>query len=223
MRLRPSVSSALALLVGAWVALPAVAEAQPKSRDDGYFAPKLMLGIAGNVGFGASAPGGANLSADADPELTFGGGFAYMKPLHRYFVLGGQLALQSWKTKNSSGDRNLMGDLTVVPQARLPLTHDVELFVSLPIGISLDILNQVGVNVAGIANVEADNALGFTVSLLAGARFALSDGFGLLAELGYTLHSFSHSITVQAPLVTATGGDVDVTIEQLALDVGVFF
>jgi hypothetical protein len=218
MRLLRTVPTVLAFVVVAWCTRPAAAQTQVESRDDGYFAAKLMLGLAGS----ASASVG-NVSGSSDADVTFGGGFAYMAPLHRYFVLGGQLALQSWRTSNGNGSRNLMGDLTVVPQGRLPVTHDVELYVSVPIGISLDFLNQVGANVSGIANVDADPAVGFTFSVLAGARFGLSDNFGLLAELGYTLHSFSHSVTAQALGVTATTGNIDVDIEQLALNLGVFF
>jgi hypothetical protein len=97
-----------------------------------------------------------------------------------------------------------------------------------PIGVSLDFLNQVSANAGGVAgaSVDADPAVGFTVSFMAGARFALADSFGLLAELGYSIHSFSHDVSVSAN-VGALGGsvntNVDVDIGQFALNAGVFF
>jgi hypothetical protein len=220
MRLRslaPVLLAALANLITAH----ATAQDKTQSRDQNYFAAKLMLGIGGSVDVGLG-----NLSASGDAELTFGGGFAYMVPLHRYFVLGGQLAVQSWQTKagdNANAGRNVMGDLTVVPQGRLPLTHDVELYLAMPIGLSLDFLNQANVDVAGVANVDIDPAVGFTISFMAGARFGLSESFGLLAELGYSLHSFSHSASAQAAGVGVSLNNVDIDIGQFALNAGVFF
>jgi hypothetical protein len=202
--------------------------AQTQSRDENYFAAKLMLGIGGDVDASIG-----NASGSSDAELTFGGGFGYMVPLHRYFVLGGQLSVQSWQSKagdNANADRNVMGDLTAVPQGRLPLTHDVELYLAVPIGLSLDFLNrsQVTAGVAGLggASVDVDPALGFTVSFMAGARFALADNLGLLAELGYSLHTFSHSVTVSGNVLGIGGGastDLDIDIGQFALNAGVFF
>lgn len=228
MRMRSLPSAVLAVLAGGLIAAHAAAQdkSPTQSRDENYFAAKLMLGLGGDVDVGVG-----NVSGSGDAEVSFGAGFGYMVPLHRYFVLGGQIALQSWKAENNgntNNDRNLMGDLTLVPQGRLPLTRDVELYLAVPIGLSVDFLNQIGANVAGAAgaSVDADPAVGFTISFLAGARFALADSFGLLAELGYSLHSFSHNVSVSAN-VGGVGGsvntDVDVDIGQFALNVGVFF
>lgn len=215
--------AAIALAVGLTLSAPAAAQSDSGSRDEAYFALKLMLGLAGD----ASVDYG-NASSNDDLKLTYGGGLAYMVPLHRYFALGGQLAIQSWQTKggdNLNTDRNVMGDLALVPQGRLPLTHDIELYIALPLGLSLDILNGASYDLLGLGLVQfdADNALGFTVSLLFGARFALSDNFGLLAEVGYTRHDFSHDVHAQALGVGATVNGIDVTLEQVALNLGAFF
>jgi hypothetical protein len=232
MRLRSLPIAVLAVLATALIGASAAAQdkAQTQSRDENYFAAKLMLGLGGDVD---ASVGNSNTSASSDAELTFGGGFGYMVPLHRYFVLGGQLSVQSWQSKagdNANADRNVMGDLTLVPQGRLPLTHDIELYVAVPIGLSLDFLSrsQVTAGVGGIggASVDVDPALGFTVSFMAGARFALADSFGLLAELGYSLHSFSHSVTGTVNVLGASAGastDLDIDIGQFALNAGVFF
>jgi hypothetical protein len=230
MRLRSLPSAVFAVLAIGSIAARGAAQdnAQAQSRDENYFAAKLMLGIGGDVDASVG-----NASGSSDAELTFGGGFGYMVPLHRYFVLGGQLSVQSWQSEagdDANADRNVMGDLVVVPQGRLPLTHDVEIYLAIPIGLSLDFLSQdqVGAGVAGVggASVDVDPAIGFTVSFMAGARFALADSFGLLAELGYSLHSFSHDVTVQVGALGIGGGastDVDVDIGQFALNAGVFF
>jgi hypothetical protein len=186
--------------------------------DDSYFAAKLMLSIAGNVGVG---------ELDDDAEPSYGVALAYMHPLHKYFVLGGEVSVQSWQTESAADldlDRNLLLDLTLVPQLRLPVGGIVELYVSLPIGVALDFLNGVDdVNVGGIASADIDPAVGLAFSALVGARFTLLGGFGVLAELGYSLHSFSHGVDAQAGAVAIDGGDIDVTVEQFALRAGVYF
>jgi hypothetical protein len=73
---------------------------------------------------------------------------------------------------------------------------------------------------------DADPALGFTLSILAGARFAFGDRFGLLAEAGYTRHIFSHDVTLRMTSFGArsrTHTDLDIDVEQLAFNVGVWF
>jgi hypothetical protein len=58
-----------------------------------------------------------------------------------------------------------------------------------------------------------------------GVRFALSDGFGMLAELGYVLHSFEHSVEadVSGVVSTAVSVDVDFDLGQPLLSVGAYF
>jgi hypothetical protein len=211
--------TAVSLVLAMWLLVPVLVHAQQtKSRDDAYFAGKLLLGVAGNADIGP---------ADDDLETTYGLAFAYMHPLHRYFALGGEIALQSWQTEladDLNADRNVLGDLTIVPQGRLPITHDVELYLALPIGLTLDFFNGAGtLGVGGVGTVDTDPALGFTLSFLFGARFALSQSVGLLAELGYTLHSFSHDIDARTALGSARVGNVDFDLSQLALRFGVFF
>lgn len=220
-----------------WVAavvlwtLPARAQ-ESQRRDDPYFALKLMLGLGGTVSTGganvtvAGATISGNGSASDNLRPTFGGGVQYMHPLHRYFALGGVLAAQSWQSRagdDANASRNLMFDLSIVPQGRLPISDSIELYLALPIGLSLDAWNEASVSAAGVT-VNADHALGLNLSLLAGARFALSKSVGLLLELGYTMHSFSHDVHVQIPNVLGvTVASVDLTLEQVALNFGVFF
>jgi hypothetical protein len=221
----------------AWVgllalgALPAQAQ-ESQSRDDPYFALKLMLGLAGSASGGASINvngatlNGANGAANDNLRPTFGGGVQYMHPLHRYFALGGVFAIQSWQSRggdNANASRNLMFDLSVAPQGRLPIGDSVELYVALPFGLSLDYWNEVAVSTAAVT-IKTDPALGFNLSLLAGARFALSKSAGLLLELGYTMHSFSHDVHVEVPnVISVNAASIDFTLEQLALNFGAYF
>jgi hypothetical protein len=234
-RLRVSSCCIGAVLVAcALPARPAAAE-DKSALEDPYFAIKLLLGVTGSVSSsgGSVSVGGTTVSGNGtsvsnDLNPTFGGGAQYMYPLHRYFALGGLFAVESWKAKGTypSGSRNLLLDLSVVPQGKLPLTDTIELYLSVPIGLTLDFWNQVSgsVTVAGVsASTSADTAVGYNLSLLFGARFALSRSVGLLAEVGYTRHAFSHTISGNALGLGGAGVSADLTLEQLALDVGVFF
>jgi len=222
----------LAALVCLLVSTTAAAQ-QTESRDDPYGLVKLLLGVAGSV---SSSGGSANVggvtatstgtSASDDLRLTFGGGAQYMHPLHRYFVLGGLFSVQSWQSRgqhNAGNGRSLMLDLDVVPQGRLPITNDIELYIGLPIGLTVDFLNGPTAMAAGVNVSGKDTAVGFNFSAVFGARFALSKSVGLLAEVGYVLHSFSHDIKVTAPIVGTVTASAHLPLEQLALNAGVFF
>jgi hypothetical protein len=213
---------------------PAAAE-NKTALEDPYLALKLMLGVAGsasssggsvNIGGATVSSSGTSISNDLNP--TFGVEAQYMVPLHRYFALGGLFAVQSWKAKGTyaNDSRNLLLDLSVVPQGKLPLTDTIELYLSVPIGLTLDFWNQASgsVTVAGVnASTSADTAVGYNLSLLFGARFGLSRSVGLLAEVGYTRHAFSHTVTGNALGLGGGGVSADLTLEQLALNLGVFF
>lgn len=212
-------------------ARPATAQERPRveSRDDPYFLVKLMLGLGGSVTgsnptVGGITTGGVSGSANLDP--TFGGGLQYMHPLHRYFALGGVFALQSWRSSaggDNNRDRNTLLDLAIAPQGRLPLSHDVELYLSLPIGATLDFYNEISASVGGVS-VSADNAVGWNLALMAGARFALGERIGLAVEAGYARHEFSHDLHGNVPgIASGTLASLDMTLEQFALNAGVFF
>ena len=205
---------------------------QPQSQDKPYFAPELILGVGGSADV---TPSGAVLNVpvsgdlwSSEPEPTFGFGAKYMHPLHRYFVLGGQLSLQWWNTQaldDFNQDRSLLMDLAIVPQGRLPVTDGIELTLGLPVGLSLDFWGGDGFAFAvGPAAISADvsTGIGFNLALMFGARFALSDAIGLITELGYALHSVSHSVDVMV-LGAAPSGDFDLSLGQPVLQVGVSF
>jgi len=199
-----------------------VASAHADAVDDGYFAAKLMLGVAGEAEFEAEA--GPSVSSDL--ELTYGAGVQYQHPLHEHFSLGGQVALRSWQTEagdNANADRNLLLDVALVPAARVELDHDAELYLAVPVGLALDFWGDDGFNTGSeVVSAEVSTGVGLGVAFMLGARFALSDGFGLLGELGYELHAFSHTVTAMAVGAEAET-DFDVSMGQLAINLGAFF
>lgn len=195
--------------------------------DEGYFAPKLMLGVGGKVEVEASVAG-FNGSVDDDLELSYGGGLQYVHPLHEYFALGGLVGLRSWTSDDwddANLDRNLLLDIAIMPEGRLPLNRDVELYLAVPIGLALDFWGEDGINAGAggttVVATDVNTGVGFGVAFLLGGRFVLADGFGLFAELGYQLHSFTHEGHVMVIGIDADQ-DFDYDLGQVAINAGVF-
>lgn len=202
------------------------AHAQDRNADaeDPYFAAKLMLGVAGEGEIEFDGLAGAG--GEGDLEVTYGAGLQYQHPLHEFFSLGGQLSLRSWQSEVEEDapvdvDRNLLFDISLVPAGRYMVDHDVELYLAIPVGLALDFPGDDGFAAGGAASAEVNTGVGLNLAFMLGARFTVSEGFGLLAELGYQLHSFSHELEAMAAGVT-TSTEFDVSLGQVAINVGVF-
>jgi hypothetical protein len=220
----------------ATLALTTVAHAD---RDDAlrgdYLAIKVTLGIGGSSDLQSDSVSLLGATFDVrdasgwndDLELSYGLAAQYMWDLHRYFALGGLFGVLSWRSEvddDFDADRNIGFDLAVVPQGRLPLSDAVELYVSVPIGVTLDLFNQADRQALnGNFKLEGDSAIGFALSVLLGARFAITRSFGLLAEFGYTYRTFGHEITVIAAGSTLAKINGDISVGQFALNVGAWF
>lgn len=214
------VSTLLALLVPALLAHAAPALAQEaRSQDDSYVAIELLLGVGGEADLGFDVAGFSG-SGDVDLDPSFGGALSWMHPLHRYFVLGVQLGALSWEFENA-GDRNLLIDVLAVPQGRLPINDELELTLSLPLGLVVDFWGGDSFQ-AGAVMADVAPAVGFELGLLLGLRYAVSNDVGLLARLGYVMHSFTHEIEVSVGAATGSQ-DVDVSLGQPRLQLGVSF
>lgn len=213
-------TSLIALVLGCALALSSTVAAQDlDDTDDGHLAVKLMLGLGGEATLDVENDLGL-VNPDDDMELGYGLGVAYMHPLHEYFALGGQLAVFSWTTElleEGNADRNMLIDLSLVPQLKFAVSRSVELYASLPLGLTLDAWGE-----DEFANAEVTGGLGFNVALMLGVRGALGDSWGLLGEVGYVYHAFSHTLEVESPLGTAEN-DFDITTGQIGLNVGVWF
>ena len=184
---------------------------------DSQWAVKLMLGMGGDVELD---PDGTAVTVEDDLEVTVGGGVHFLYPVIKWFAIGGQVALQSW-SPDSADDSNLLLDIVALPAGLLPLTDNVQLTLSVPIGISFDFIDDdfVGNN---LVSAEVGTGVGFTIGIMLGAQFALSDSFGLLAELGFVGHGWEHEVEAAAgPVITSY--DVEVNTSQFALNLGVDF
>jgi hypothetical protein len=186
--------------------------------DESYFGLKLVLGVGGKAS-AETTVAGVRGSADTDLDPTFGGAIEYMAPLHHYFVLGGMAEVASWQTDNGN-DRNVLLDLDVVPQLRFPVTGMIELSLGVPVGFSLDFWGGDSVD-TNIAQADISTGVGFNIGGLAGLRVSLVGGFGLLAEIGYQVHSFSHSAEVST-VIGRGSQDFDVSLGQFVVNLGVF-
>jgi hypothetical protein len=210
-----------AALAAASLLYSAPALAQEREIQKSYMAAKLMLGIGGELETETPAA-----SVEDDLELSWGAGLQYMGRLHPHFALGVLLGFQSWQSDTRGDldlDRNVLVDFAVVPAGMFAVSRDVELYLALGLGLSIDFIGDDELNVGGtLVTAEIDAAIGFALLPVIGARFALSRDVGLLAELGYALHSYEHE--AEGTVAGFTGStDFDLSLGQLALNLGVFF
>jgi hypothetical protein len=240
--MQPNTLHLAPLALGLVLAAVPSAHAQEHSPalDDPYFGVELMLGFAGKVSLeaGSVEVGNATVTAsdadsdEYDAEVGIGGGILYMHPLHRYFALGARFAVQTWRSdSNADTSRNIAFDLSLIPQVRIPLSRTVELYLSVPVGLTFDLLNEIdaAVNFPNLmtgASVDADPGFGWNLAFMFGSRFAVSRDVGLFAEIGYALHSVSHDVHSRLEVGGGAGEvvvNLDVLWSQIALNVGVSF
>lgn len=190
---------------------------------------KLRLGLGGTVDAISSASVAQTGAASSDSSSRVSYGFAaqYTLRLQRYFGIGAELGYLSWRGARSAivGPRNWLLDLAVLPEGRLELADSVLLYLTVPLGVSLDVLNEIETLPTNSADDGPRNtALGFLVGGLVGVRLHIANRFGVFAELGYVYRNFAHDLSV--PGVTGFGApirerrDVTVAFGQLALNVG---
>jgi hypothetical protein len=230
--------STLTLALVASVAMANVTYAQEKNFDQPY------IGLKAELGFGGvdTTPDGANVSFTSGLSPSFGLAGQYVYPLHEFFALGGMLGVTSWRSSaNGDGGRNLNFDLAVMPIGKYAVLENLELYASIPLGLSLDFLNEVDTRNGlfatwllpfGGTKIEAGGSLGFMLSVLVGARYALSNSMGLLAELGYEHHAVTHGVESSVWLTTPNGTaqvgqprkyDFSVTWDQFVIHLGAYF
>lgn len=188
-----------------------------------YFAAKLLLHFGGE-GDVESTAFGVTGSATDDLDPAYGLGVAYMHPLVDFFTLGGQLSVVSWNGESANDadvDRNLYVDLSLVPQLNFDVAI-VELYLNVPIGFTLDFIGDDASFGNDIASASVGTGLGYHFGILLGARLGLAKSFGLLGEIGYMAHSFSHEVEGMVLGATATD-DFDVSLGQLVLNLGLYF
>ena len=68
------------------------------------------------------------------------------------------------------------------------------------------------------AGEDVNTALGLHIAIMFGARLELNPALGLLAEIGYLMHSFTHTLDTAAGDV-----EVDVDLSEAAFNFGIYF
>ncbi|HKP64770.1 MAG TPA: hypothetical protein VJV78_48880 [Polyangiales bacterium] len=169
-------------------------------------------------------------------NVAFAAEVGYLFSLHPYLALGPALGVHTWQSNagKSAGEGGSTGlDLSLVPQARLPLSDTFELYVSLPLGMTLSLLGEYKVWVEqpnhdwGTAN-DVDPTYGWSFGAYVGARLLIEGNFGVLTELGYQRYAFTHRVEFQVleskdMMGTGTTLDLALVTQQLRWNVGVFF
>jgi hypothetical protein len=208
----------LALAVIALASVLSMTTRAAAEDDDGldtpYVAPKLMLGFGGgtSVDFNADSVLTA-LDNEESLEPSYGIGLAGFNPMG-LFALGGQLALISWGEDREGASRSLFFEVSALPQLNLAL-EIFEIYLNVPIGLTVDFADD---DAYGPGN-KVHTGLGYHLGFMLGARVGLGD-LGLLAEVGFIHRAFSHEVENEALMET---WDVDMELDQAALNVGVYF
>lgn len=222
----------------ALVAITSVANAQEKNFDQPYIGVKAKLGFGGVD----MTPEDSNVSFTSGLSPSFGLAGQYVYPLHEFFAVGGMLGITSWRSsEGGDGGRNLNFDLAVLPVGKYAVLENLELYLTLPLGLTLDFLNEVDsrnglfsplLGGGGGTKIEGGGSVGFMISLLVGARYALSHSMGLLAELGWEHHAVTHGIEASIELATMNGTvtvgtprkvDYSVVWDQFVIHLGAYF
>jgi len=161
---------------------------------------------------------------------------AYLFSAHRFFAIGPLLGLHSWRSEAAStlGESTSLGvDLGLILQPRIPLGSRFELYLSIPLNLTLSILNEyrtwteVQHGDQGAAE-SVDPAYGWGIGVLVGARYAITSGVGLLLELGWQRYAFTHEVQYRLSstldeMGSGTGLDLDLVTSQFRVNAGVFF
>jgi hypothetical protein len=168
---------------------------------------KVLLGLGGDADVGPA-------NADLDPSV--GAAFHYEHPLHELLVLGGYAGLQSWTTSAGADvgvGRSTLFDLSALLKLRYPVNASVELYVAPILGVTLD-------SAADDAfGGETDLGLGWNFSALFGGQLAFTSWLGLMGEMGYGLHRFSHTVK---PALGGAELDADVAMQQFNVTAGLY-
>jgi hypothetical protein len=213
-----------------------------------YLAVKLGIGIAGSASVSSD---GQTLrptdegqpivlaAVDSSSDLNSGAIAAevdYIFSAHPYFGVGGLLGFHTWRSKAAemTGEGTSFGlEVGLVLQPRLPLSKTFELYVSLPISLTLSVLNEYKAwaenthPMQGVAE-DADPTYGYGLGALLGARYAISGQFGLLLEFGYQRFAFTHDVGFRVredldDMGSGTNIPLHVATSQFRLNAGVFF
>jgi hypothetical protein len=253
MEMRGSLSFVFVVL--SLVSMPRLGVAQSDtSLPEQYLAIKGSLAFVGSVGVHTDAHTLEKGDDDAQIQVAaledssalttpgLGAEIDYLFSAHRLLAVGGLFGMHTWHSKqaDSNGEGTNFGfEVGVVIQPRLPLSSKFELYISLPITLTLSILNEYKTwtelrhfdpmtgDPQGTAD-DVDPNYGYGLGALLGARYAISGSFGVLTELGYQRFAFTHDVDFKISVALdkmGSGAELGVAAvtHQFRWNVGVFF
>lgn len=131
-------------------------------------------------------------------------------PIASYVLLGPMLQLGAWSPDvTPEPSNNYYVDLALLLRVRAPITtsrFNYQLWLGMPIGVTIDVLGGDIPNVSGLG-------LGWNIGVLGGAAVHFTPKFGLFAEVGWQQHKLSHSAEI--------GQDLDFELQQWCLNLGI--
>lgn len=233
--------------IGVMLSSRGAAQSEPRLPAQ-YLAVKAGLSIGGSLNVHSDGrmlensdgePVIALAPVEKDPNLqsaSLAAEVDYLFSAHRFLALGGLFGLHSWHSEAAdlTGESTSFGfDVGFVIQPRLPLSSRFELYLSVPLSLTLSLLNEYKAWTElqhldqGVAE-DVDQAYGFGVGVMLGARYALSGRFGVLLEFGYQRFAFSHEVNFRLhedpPMMgSGTSLGLDMVTQQFRLNAGVFF
>ncbi len=157
----------------------AVREAVPEVMRGLSVYAGLVLGAGGEIDSGSAG------EDDLEPTLGFVTGLDYLLTRYTpYAAVGGELRLASFNTDygDSLGhDRSWFLDLVAKPRGRYAFSEKLEVYLTLPFGLSYFMISD---------DWSEDGGVGFNLAIGPGATFMINELFGVNLEALYLWHWF---------------------------------
>ncbi|MCB9787020.1 MAG: hypothetical protein H6744_10055 [Deltaproteobacteria bacterium] len=188
--------------------------------------PTLFVGVGGK--------GSVDIASFSDASAlqpSFGFGLQLDFPVHRYFAFGPTAEMGFWNShalRDAGYGRSIHADLCMNLRARLPVFSDrAELYLAVPVGFSLSLLNDV---------LSTTTGKGWVIGTWLGIKVYARPSWGFLFEAGWSRHAWKQThdpsvvIAGKAPPAEAVDDTADLQprtvqgrIHQFIFRVGVIF
>ncbi|MFP4598606.1 MAG: hypothetical protein ACLFVJ_10170, partial [Persicimonas sp.] len=132
---------------------------------------------------------GGTAEMDEDMLSTLGGFLHFEAPLHRHFVLGGRAAMGAFTAETQDDNdwsRDLLFNFNAVPKLRYPFNAPGEVYVGVPVGMSLIMPSDDWEDEIG---VDAEMGINWNMSVVGGFNYLMFGEFGLFGEAGWMLQN----------------------------------
>ncbi|MEZ4267642.1 MAG: PEGA domain-containing protein [Myxococcota bacterium] len=150
--------------------------------------PYLNLGFPGKAKITLTDSFLETASGDSDLNLSYGFGLYLDIPMRSVFALGVELGFGTWTTKfHSDSDLgpNFNVDIGFVPRFRVPIKDVAEIYLSIPVGLTIGVDKTVGLD----DNEKTTNVgPGVYLGLYLGGKVYVTQSLGIFLEGGWTAH-----------------------------------